>query len=75
MENKGLGLLVVFITITGYINRPTRINVEHIKMYYEIEEQNFKSRIEFIDKTVQDAVETAEEIDLLLQDEISKRGK
>lgn len=66
-------LATVFIVLSADGGRLLRINVDAIKMYYEFTEGNHKTRIEYIDQTVDTVLETPEEIDLLLQGEVSKK--
>jgi hypothetical protein len=66
-------LATVFIVLSADGGRLLRINVDAIKMYYDFQEGNHKTRIEYIDQTVDTVLETPEEIDLLLQGEVSKK--
>lgn len=69
-------ILILFLTLTGIRNTEIRVNFDHVKYYYAYDQESyFKSRIEFIDKTVIDVRESVDEIDVVMQDEVSKQKK
>lgn len=66
-----------FVLVHPTVDRAIRINSDHI-MYYEDFDQDdlyYKGKIFFKSGSYLPVVETADEIDLMFQDEYEKKGK
>jgi hypothetical protein len=73
---KQLPLAVILILhLTGFEERVYRVNMDHAILWYDFEEPGAldKTMMRFVDGDSRTFRETPDEIDLLLQDEVSKQ--
>ncbi len=72
---KNISILIVFIVLTNISGKPIRINVELIKFYESAVAPRWgeKTTLYIQDGSIIDVMEAAEEIDMFIQDPLSKR--
>ncbi len=71
---KNISIALLFIVLTNISNKPIRINVELIKFYEEALAPKWgeKATLYIQDGSIIDVKETADEIDMFIQDPLSK---
>jgi hypothetical protein len=66
---------ILILHLTGFGEKVYRVNMDNVTLYYDFEEPGAldKSTLQFIDGDTRTFRETPDEIDLLLQDEVSRQ--
>ena len=69
--------MIIILTLTGFQEKLYRVNMDHVILYYDFEEPGAldKTIMKFVDGDTRTFREAPEEIDLLLQDEVSRQKK
>ncbi len=72
---KNISILIIFIVLTNISGKSIRINVELIKFYESAINPRYgeKASVYIQDGSIIDVMESAEEIDVFIQDPLSKR--
>ncbi len=72
---KNISILIIFIVMTNISGKLIRINVELIKFYESAVAPRWgeKTTLYIQDGSIIDVMESAEEIDVFIQDPLSKR--
>jgi capsule polysaccharide export protein KpsC/LpsZ len=67
--------MVLIINLSGFGDRVYRVNMDNVTIYYDIEEPGSldKTIMYFVDGDSRTFRESPDDIDLLMQDEVSKQ--
>jgi hypothetical protein len=73
--NLKLVFAIIILHLTGFEERVYRVNMDNATVYYDFEEPGAldKTMMRFVDGDSRTFRESPDEIDLLLQDEVSKQ--